>query len=88
MELENGNWKEVERLEINPSQELIDAEIQNVHIDLDAADDFFESPKMGSNGTNGVLVTNSEAPEALNGDTSLQENVIDLESSKVWKCTC
>ncbi|XP_019770753.2 uncharacterized protein LOC109544832 isoform X2 [Dendroctonus ponderosae] len=83
MELENGTWKEVERLEINPSQDLIDAEVQNVHIDLDAAADLFEGgPNAGSNGTNGGLVTNSGANGALNGDASLQDSVIDLESSK------
>ncbi|XP_030755359.1 uncharacterized protein LOC115881827 isoform X3 [Sitophilus oryzae] len=89
LELENGDWKEVERLEINPSQNLIDAEKQNVEVKVDGDKLKEKLTELHANGNssktegiqeNGVPVT-AETNGGANGDTSTKENVSDLESS-------
>ncbi|XP_076264236.1 uncharacterized protein LOC143198732 isoform X4 [Rhynchophorus ferrugineus] len=89
MELENGNWKEVERVEINHSQDLIDAEKSNVDVLVGSEELKEKLAELQANGTtpqtdtvqeNGI--TTNEANGAVNGDSPVKESISDIESPK------
>ncbi|XP_066147870.1 uncharacterized protein [Euwallacea fornicatus] len=85
LELDNGEWKEVRRLEPNPSQDLINAELQNVHVPsngtLHLEGDLLVALQEAAMGNGSTPVT-IEPNGTANGNAAVNANLTDLELSK------
>lgn len=74
-------------MEINPSEDLINAERQNVHVPTDSSrpeDKILIELQGDVSGKENGISPAAETNGALNGDAALKTNISsDLESSKV-----